>query len=117
MALLVRTGPLRFVPTSRRRVHTRADFLSDVASQTATAAGLLGISLSTVYLLRDVGRFEQGELRAKQAISGDDSDDEAGFIFSVSTVLSLIPFLSWLVRLSAPACRAPTLCIDQRACQ
>ena len=99
MHLLSRASRWRVSPRCSRGAHNRAGFLSDAASQTATAAGLLGVSLSTLYLLRDVGRFEQGELQAKQATSGDDSEDaEEGFIFSVSTVLSLIPFLSWLVR-------------------
>ena len=100
MQLSIPTSRLGLGRAVKRAVHARAGFLSDAASQTATAAGLLGVSLSTLYLLRDVGRFEAGELQARPALPGVDAEeeDEQGFIFSISTVLSLIPFLSWLVR-------------------
>jgi hypothetical protein len=93
--LPVPTAQLQY---TQRRVHARAAPLSDTISQLSVVSGLFGFSLSTLYLLRDVSTIDLTHHRVKSLDSED--DDDTRFIFTISSIISAVPFLSWLVRLS-----------------
>jgi hypothetical protein len=65
---------------------------------TSFAGAFAGLGLSSLYLLRDVDSFLQTSAGQQQSGAQGQEDDDS-FVFAVSTVISLIPYLNWLVRL------------------